>query len=214
MAQTHYLSQRENWQAQANSEGAANEREIEDLFKAYFATIEGKGFEYISKPKQLEQCFLEYQYTLDPSKYTKPSEPTKGQIYYDEPTKRFRKWTGKSWTDAKEGMIPDGEIRCIATGRSILVEDKKQNDAGNAQERACKYGMPKVRAFIHNKLGLPSTQEPVVWIFSGTIADKDKYKHEIDFCFPEGYTLMLSPTVNKNELLIGWFNRVLRKLLV
>jgi hypothetical protein len=208
----HYLAQRANWQAQANAEGAAHENRVEDIFKAYFATEEGAGFEYIKHPHMLDQCFLEYQYRQNPSKFIKPETPQKDQIYYDTVLKRFRKWTGKSWTDAKEGMIPDGQIRCLSTGLSILIEDKKQNDSGNAHERACRYAAPKVVKFIQEKLGLSAEQQPIAWIFSGKIATNQKYIDEIEFCFPQGYTIMLSPSDDKKKL-IDWFNAHIRPIL-
>lgn len=210
---THYLAQRENWQAQANADGAAHERDVEDVFKAYFATEDGSAFEYIKHPTMLDQCFLEYQYKKDPSKFAKPEKPEKGQIYFDQSKGRFLKFTGKSWTQAKEGMIPDGQIRCKATGRSILIEDKKQNDSGNAHERACRYAAPKVKNFITQKLGLTPDTEPIAWIFSGSIATNQKYIDEIEFCFPDGYTIMVKPTQDKAAILISWFNTKIRPML-
>jgi hypothetical protein len=212
MTTPHYLSIRENWQAEANKGGAAHEQDVASAFEAYFKTAAGADFEYIHKPKQLDQCFLEYQYKKNPSVYAKPAEPKKDDIYYDETSKRFKKYTGKSWTDAKEGMAPDGMIRCKTTGKAVCLEDKNQNDAGNAHERAYRYATPKVVKAIQEKLGI--THQPVFWVFSGSIATNNKYIHEFAFHLDEDHYVLLKPTDDKATLLVAWFNRVIRPLLL
>lgn len=205
------LAARENWQAGANAGGAAHEMTVETVFRNYFATVDGHNYAFISKPKVLDQLFLEEDYKKNPAKYAKPQEPKKDDTYYDETKKRFYRWTGKSWTEKKLGMIPDGQIINKATGKSHFLEDKKQNGAGNAHERACRYGMPKIDAAIRERLGV-STQ-PVSWIFAGDMTTDEKYILEIAATFPEEHVLLVKPTDDAAAVIVAWFNRTIRPLL-
>lgn len=203
------LSARENWQAGANAGGAAHEITVEKVFTDYFATQ--PNYSFISKPKLLDQLFLEEDYKKNPAKYVKPSEPKKDDTYYDEEKMRFYRWTGKSWSEKKLGMIPDGMILNKATGKAHLLEDKKQNGAGNAHERACRYGMPKIHHAIQKRL--KTDKQPVSWIFAGDMTTDEKYILEIAATFPEEHVLLLKPTDNASDVIITWFNRVIRPLL-
>ena len=205
------LSARENWQAGANAGGAAHEMTVETVFKNYFATEAGSGYEFVSKPKVLDQLFLEEDYKKNPAKYAKPQEPKKDDTYYDETKKRFLRWTGRSWTEKKLGMIPDGMIVNKTTGKRHLLEDKKQNGAGNAHERACRYGMPKINAAICERLGVHG--QPVSWIFAGDMTTDEKYILEIAATFPEEHVLLVKPAEDAAAAIIGWFNRAIRPLL-
>jgi hypothetical protein len=205
------LAARENWQAEANAGGAAHEMNVETVFKDYFATLDGSNYVFVSKPKVLDQLFLEEDYKKNQAKYAKPAEPKKDDTYYDESKKRFYRWTGKSWTEKKLGMIPDGMIRNRVTGKAHLLEDKKQNGAGNAHERACRYGMPKIEAAIKEKLGTDT--QPVSWLFAGDMTTEEKYILEIQATFPDDHVLLIRPTDNAAEVVIAWFNRVIRPLL-
>lgn len=205
------LSARGNWQLGANQGGAAHEMNVENVFTSYFATSDGSAYEFISKPKILDQVFLEVDYARNPAKYAKPEEPKKDDTYYDEARKRFYRYTGRSWTEKKLGMEPDGMIRNKLTGKAHLLEDKKQNGAGNAHERACRYGMPKMDGIIREKLGV-STQ-PVSWIFAGEMTVTEKYVLEIQATFPDEHVLLVKPTDDPAEVIVAWFNRVIRPLL-
>lgn len=205
------LAARENWQAEANAGGAAHEMNVENVFTAYFATEAGSNYTFVSKPKILDQLFLEEDYKKNPAKYTKPAEPKKDTTYYDESKKRFYRWTGKSWTEKKLGMVPDGMIVNKTTGKRHLLEDKKQNGAGNAHERACRYGMPKIDAAIRERLGV--TTQPVSWIFAGDMTTDEKYILEIAATFPDEYVLLVKPSDDAATVIIEWFNRVIRALL-
>jgi hypothetical protein len=208
------LAARGNWQAGANQGGAAHETNVEKIFEAYFATEEGTDYEFISKPKLLDQLFLEEDYKRNPAKYAKPAEPKKDDTYYDETKKRFYRFTGKSWTEKKLGMEPDGLIRNKVTGKAHLLEDKKQNGAGNAHERACRYGMPKIAAAIRERLNIDNdAHQPVSWIFAGDMTTDEKYILEIQATFPDNHVLLVKPTDNAKEVIIAWFNRVIRPLL-
>ncbi len=205
------LSQRDNWQAGANQGGAAHENIVEKVFKNYFATDEGTNYEFVPKHKLLDQLFLEEDYKRNPAKYAKPADPKKDDTYYNEDHKRFYRWTGKSWTEKKLGMIPDGMIRNYVTGKAHLLEDKKQNGAGNAHERACRYGMPKIVKVIQEKL--ETDTQPVSWIFAGDMTTDEKYILEIQTTFPDEHVLLIKPTDDPQTVLLAWFNRVIRPLL-
>lgn len=205
------LAARENWQAGANAGGAAHEMNVESIFKAYFATPDASNYEFISKPKVLDQLFLEEDYKKNPAKYVKPQEPKKDDTYFDAPRGRFLRWTGKSWSEKKLGMIPDGMIRNKVTGKCHLLEDKKQNGAGNAHERACRYGMPKIHKAIQERLNTEA--QPVSWIFAGDMTIDEKYILEIAATFPEEHVLLIKPSDNAAVTIPEWFNRVIRPLL-
>jgi hypothetical protein len=205
------LAARENWQAEANAGGAAHEMNVEKVFTSYFATEAGSNYVFIPKPKVLDQLFLEEDYIKNRAKYAKPAEPRKDATYYDEEKKRFLRWTGKSWTEKKLGMIPDGMILNKTTGKRHLLEDKKQNGAGNAHERACRYGMPKIDAAIRERLNV--VVQPVSWIFAGDMTTDEKYILEIAATFPEEHVLLVKPSDDATIVIIEWFNRVIRPLL-
>jgi len=205
------LAARENWQADANAGGAAHEFDVEKAFREYFSTAAGAGYEFVSKPKVLESLFLEEDYKRNPSAYAKPAMPMKDETYYDEEKKRFFKWDGKKWALERLGMVPDGMIRNLRTGKAHLLEDKKQNAAGNAHERACRYGMPKIVAAIQQRLNV--TTQPVSWIFAGGMTTSKKYILEIAATCPDDNVLLIKPTDTAHEVLIDWFNRAVRPLL-
>jgi hypothetical protein len=209
--QAQALAARGNWQLGANQGGAAHENIVEKVFTEFFATEGNTNYEFIAKPKLLDQLFLEEDYKRHPERYVRPENPQVGNTYYDEARRRFFKWTGRSWTEKKLGMIPDGMIRNRVTGKSHLLEDKKQNGAGNAHERACRYGMPKIDAVIKEKLRTEA--QPVSWIFAGDMTTDEKYILEIQATFPDDYVLLLRPTDNAAEVIVAWFNRVIRPLL-
>lgn len=209
--QAQALAARANWQAGANQGGAAHETNVKKIFTDYFATEAGSNYEFISKPKLLDQVFLEEDYRLHPERYTRPAEPQVGNVYYDEARKRFLRWTGRVWTVKKLGMEPDGMIRNRITGKAHLLEDKNQGPRGNAHERACRYGMTKMETIIRQKLGVEG--QPVSWIFAGRMTTVEKYILEIQATFPDNHVLLIRPTDNAAEVVIAWFNRVIRPLL-
>lgn len=211
MESKHYLSKRENWQASANATGTAHEKFVETTFTEYFGSAEGSGYSFEAKPTFLDQCFLEYQYTKKPDAFTFTKDTKEGHIYFDKEKKKFLKWNGKKGIKAKEGMIPDGIIRNTKNGKCILLEDKHQNDAGNAQERACRYATPKVSSFLQTKMGI--TGPPVCWVFSGALANKSKYQDDISFCLDEDLFVLIKPSDDKKKVLLDWFKEKIRPLL-
>jgi hypothetical protein len=209
--QAQVLAARANWQLGANQGGAAHEVNVEKAFTEYFATEAGANYEFIAKPKILDQLFLEEDYAKNPAKYAKPAEPKKDDTYFDQERRRFFRYTGKSWTEKKLGMIPDGMIRNKVTGKAHLLEDKKQNGAGNAHERACRYGMPKIVASVQARLGVAT--QPVSWIFAGDMTTDEKYILEIQATFPDEHVLLVKPTDNAAEVIVAWFERTIKPLL-
>jgi hypothetical protein len=205
------LAARGNWQAGANQGGARHEATVEKVLQDYFTTEAASNYEFKKHPTLLDQVFLEEDYKRNPAKYAKPAEPKKDDTYYDETKKRFYRFTGKSWTEKKLGMEPDGLIRNKVTGKGHLLEDKKQNGFGNAHERACRYGMPKIHTIVQERLGV--TCQPVSWIFAGDMTVTEKYVLEIQATFPNEHVLLVKPTDDPKEVIVAWFNRVIKPLL-
>lgn len=205
------LAQRENWQAGANAGGAAHEVDVEAVFKKFFTTEEGTNYEFISKPQLLDQLFLEDDYKKNPAKYVKPTSPVKDNVYYDEEKKRFFKYTGKSWTEAKLGMVPDGMIYNYVTEKKHLIELKKQNNAGNAHERGYRYDTEKIRKSLQQRLN--TDKQPISWIFTGSMTEDEKYILEIASHLPDDHYVLLRSDVDKEKVLINWFNKIVRPLL-
>lgn len=205
------LSQRENWQAGANAGGAAHEVNVEAIFRKYFDTEDGVNYEFIPKPKLLDQLFLENDYKKNPQKYVKPTEPQKDDTYYDPAQQRFFRWTGKSWTEKKQGMIPDAMIRNHLTGKMHLIEEKKQNNAGNAHERGYRYDTEKIRKALQERLN--TDKQPVSWIFTGSMTEDEKYILEIASHLPDDHYVLLRSDQDQEQVLIDWFNRVIKPIL-
>ena len=205
------LAARENWQAEAGKGGAAHEVDVSKVFTELFKMSGYTDYEFNDKPTVLNQIFLELDYKKNPTKYVKGSAPSEGQVFYDEGKKDFFTWSKGGPKRKKHGMIPDGQIRNKLTGKSVLIEDKKQNDAGNAHERACKYGVPKIQKAIQEKLGV--TGPPVVWIFAGACTTSDKYILEFAACFEEDLYVLVKPTDNSHEILKAWFDANIKNIL-
>lgn len=205
------LSQRENWQAGANAGGAAHEITIEEIFQGYFALEEGKNYEYRQHPKDFDQLFRENDYKINPGKYVKPASPKKDDVYYDEEKKRFFKYTGHSWTEDKMGMIPDGMIYNTVTKKKHFIELKKQNNAGNAHERAYRYDTEKIRKALQERLN--TTAQPISWIFTGSMTEDEKYILEIASHLPDNHYVLLRSDQDKVKVLIDWFKNVIQPIL-
>lgn len=200
---SYALSQRENWQAEANKGGAAHEQSVKEIFTTYFNTEEGINYTYEAHPTLLDQLFLEVDYKKNPTKYAKGNE-----IVYDEVKKRFIKASGG---EARLGMIPDGLIRNKLTGKAHLLEEKKQNAMGNAHERAYRYDTEKMKKLLQEKLEVSG--QPVSWIFTGAMTESPKYILEIAAHLPEDHYVLLTSTQDKKTVLIDWFTRVIQPLL-
>ena len=81
------------------------------------------------------------------------------------------------------GVRPDYAIRNQADGRTMFVEIKRQRDAGNAHERACKYLAPSLLTAMREVGQQPTTVVPMWWIFTEGLAQNPDYRQEISFWF-------------------------------
>ncbi len=203
------LSKRAKWQDKAAKGGANHEKTVEEIFTHYFST-HAPNYEFISKPTLLNQLFYEVDYEKDPNSYKKPAQPKEGDVFYDATKKRFMKMGVKKATEARLGMIPDGLIRNKVTGKAHVLEEKNQNDAGNAHERGYRYDTEKIRTAIQKRLGVSG--QPVSWIFGGSMTESNKYILEIQAHLPENHYVLLKSTVDKEKVLTDWFNTVIKPL--
>ncbi len=116
--------------------------------------------------KVVHQVFAEYL-GLDP------------EIRIQEKPRDFAKVYQGKW-----GAIPDLSIRNEASGKSIWIEIKQQNAAGNAHERACKYLSPGLLQLAE---GLGNVSRPFFFIFAGGMVDDlpkaEKYMAELSTWF-------------------------------
>jgi hypothetical protein len=204
------LSKRAKWQDRAAKGGANHEKTVEEILQAYFSTS-ATNYEFISKPSLLNQLFYEVDYEKNPESYKKPSQPKEGDVFYDTAKKRFLKMGAKKATEARLGMIPDGMIRNKITGKAHILEEKNQNDAGNAHERGYRYDTEKIRAAIQKRLGVSG--QPVSWIFGGSMTESTKYILEIQAHLPDNHYVLLKSTVDKEKVLTDWFQSVIKPLL-
>lgn len=206
------LSQRENWQAVANKGGATHEVDVSSIFQELFTQAGYQHYEWVSKPKMFKNYFTEEAYKLHPERFTKSVTPQKGDLAFDQDLKKFVIYKDGWKPTNKEGLHgfePDGLIRNTKTNKSHLIEDKHQEAAGNAHERGCRYGMPKIVSAVQKKLGI--TTWPVTWIFAGGMTENRKYIEECEAVFPDDHFIMLPKT--NHSVLKEWFDRVLVPLL-
>ena len=132
-------------------------------------------------------------------------------MYYDDEKNRFFYWTGKSWSEKKLGMIPDGMIRNYVTEKCHLIELKKQNNAGNAHERGYRYDTEKIRKTLQERLN--TDKQPISWIFTGSMTEDEKYILEIASHLPDDHYVLLRSDHDKETVLIDWFNKIVRPIL-
>lgn len=181
-SQPHYLSRRENWEAAAIAAGGALETATAAALRDYFERVAPGQFRVVTHPKDLEQLYLEEDYKAYPADYAKSDKPEKGDICWNEDAKEFQKYTGSKWVRAQCGCIPDIKIMHLPSSRAYFIECKEQGDAGNAQERACKYATPSVLAAIRRRIGGVG-YHPVGYLFSGKLVSKRKYIRELRLSF-------------------------------
>jgi hypothetical protein len=204
------LSKRAKWQDRAAKGGANHEKTVEEIFQTYFSTS-ATNYEFISKPSLLNQLFYEVDYEKNPDTYKKHAQPKEDDVFYDTAKKRFMKMGVKKESEARLGMIPDGMIRNKITGKAHILEEKNQNDAGNAHERGYRYDTEKIRAAVQKRLGVSG--QPVSWIFGGSMTESTKYILEIQAHLPDNHYVLLKSTVDKEKVLTEWFNAVIKPLL-
>lgn len=204
------LSKRAKWQDRAAKGGANHEKTVEEIFQNYFSTV-ATNYEFISKPTILSQLFYEVDYEKNPATYAKPVKPKEGDVFYDPTKKQFMKMGAKKATAARLGMIPDGMIRNKLNGKAHILEEKNQNDAGNAHERGYRYDTEKIRTALQKRLGVEG--QPVSWIFGGSMTESTKYILEIQAHLPDNHYVLLKSSVDKEKVLTEWFQAVIKPLL-
>lgn len=114
----------------------------------------------------------------------------------------------------RHGIAPDGVIRNTKSGRAVYVEIKRQRNAGNAHERACKYFAPGIIASAREVAGQPDDVIPFWWIFSNGIASDPRYVQEIMHWFRgvEG-NVLLWQSLDDYEPVIDHFERYIAPML-
>ena len=93
--------------------------------------------------------------------------------------------------EESRGIRPDFAIR--ERGRTVYVEVKRQQAAGNAHERACKYWTPGILDSMRRQGGWRShSVVPCWWVFTGGLTRDARYVAEISHWFGdhEGHVLL------------------------
>lgn len=202
-APLHYLARRANWQLQANQDGALTEGDTLKVTKSYLDSVYPGEYKVLHHPAWFGQPYLEMDYEKNPLSYKKPETPQDGDEWFDEDRKLFIRQKGKGIEVIKETFVPDTGILHIASGRRYVIECKRQNPAGNAHERACKYSSPSMIEFIKKKLGVE--YHPVGYLFSGGIASHKAYVRELKAFFGfAGNHLLLWTENRRPEILTEW----------
>lgn len=117
-------------------------------------------------------------------------------------------------TGSPHGIVPDYVIRNRSTSRAIFVEVKRQNDAGNAHERACKYFAPGIIQSARDIARVPEGVLPFWWVFTDGLTTSEKYVREIQHWFRgvEGH-LLLWDSFPDGAALTEHFDQHIRPLL-
>ena len=101
------------------------------------------------------------------------------EIHISEKPRDFARVYQDRW-----GAIPDLRVRNEGTGKSIWIEIKQQNAAGNAHERACKYFTPGLLRIAED---IGNVSRPFFFIFAGGMVDDlpkaEKYLAELSTWF-------------------------------
>ena len=90
---------------------------------------------------------------------------------------------GQTATGRPHGIRPEFVIKHTLTGKSIWGEVKRQNNRGNAHERAAKYFAPGIVASAQEIGKLSVNVFPFWLIFMNGIADDARYRQEISHWF-------------------------------
>ena len=166
MTPDHYLSKRENWQAEANDLSQKAEVVVFSILNEYVKSRHFTGYTIEAKPKLAKNIY--------------------GQ---------------------RRGIVPESAIANKANGRIALIEVKRQNDDGNAHERAGKYFFPGIRERLQ-QICNSGGRYPVFFIFTNGIARSPRYHSELKTWFDAPN---IDPLI-QHHLLI-WENRKIELLL-
>jgi hypothetical protein len=149
----------------------------------------------------------------NPDDYKEPTVPKEGDVWFDVKQNLFVRQESRSVKPIRETFVPDAGIRHIASGRRYAIECKRQQAAGNAHERACKYTSPSILAFIKKKLGVD--YHPIGYVFAGGIVEDKAYCRELRafFKFAKEH-LLLWKEDRKPEILVEWLESTVLPLLL
>lgn len=105
--------------------------------------------------------------------------------------------------ETSRGIRPDFAIR--RKNRTVYVEVKRQQAAGNAHERACKYWTPGILDSMRRLGGWSDSHSVVVpcwWVFTGGLTRDPRYRTEIKHWFKghEGHVLLWKNTTDYDVL--------------
>lgn len=116
--------------------------------------------------------------------------------------------------DRGHGIKPEFSIRNKQTGKAVFVEVKRQQAAGNAHERACKFMMPGILESARQIAKQPDSVIPFWWVFTNGIANHPRYRQEILHWFKgiEGHVLLWQD-LNDEKALLDHFAKHIRPLL-
>lgn len=86
------------------------------------------------------------------------------------------------------GVVPEAAIISKRTGRRFFVEVKKQGDAGNADERACKHHTVQFYKTLQARYGYP--YHPFTTVMCESLATNRRYTLKAGYLFePDNYFL-------------------------
>ena len=106
----------------------------------------------------------------------------------DHPRELANLFPGELAGDRDLGVVPEAAIISKRTGRRFFVEVKKQGDAGNADERACKHHTVQFYKCLHDRFGYP--YHPFVTVMCESLATNPRYTRKALFLFePKQYFL-------------------------
>ena len=210
---THYLARRANWQLKANQDGSLTEADTVKVIQSYLDSVYPGEYEVCAHPPWFGQPYLEMGFEDNPDEYKEPTVPKEGDEWFDVKQNLFVRQESRSVKPIRETFVLDAGIRHIASGRRYVIECKRQQAAGNAHERACKYTSPSILAFIKKKLGVD--YHPIGYVFAGGIVEDKTYCRELRalFKFAKEH-LLLWKEERKPEILVEWLESTVLPLLL
>ena len=122
---------------------------------------------------------------------------------------------GESVKGNPHGIEPEYALHNTRNGKRIYVEMKRQQDAGNTHERACKYFMPGIVESMRVIAKQPPPIVPVWCVFSNGIARSPRYRQEISHWF-KGYEahFLLWKKLQDYQAIVDHFENHIKPLLV
>ena len=127
--------------------------------------------------------------------------------FIDKP-KNLKGIYGTRTSGSPHGIVPEFMIRNKVTGKAIFIEVKRQQAAGNAHERACKYFTPGIIGAMRHHGKQPESVLPLWCVFTNGIAQDPNYRREIMFWF-KGFeaNVLLWKDLNDRDCVIDHFNK-------